>query len=309
MATYKVGKYCIGGLHGECPTWIVPTIFYHGDKTLLSAKGDFDRETLKQKIEEAISITTEYKLVLGLDVVLPSIESIERVLPFLAEFNIPIFLDSADPMIRAESYKVSRDLGLTEYAIANGLYVDSPVDEIEALRESRLGKAVLIAFNPRNPYESLDWVNRVSLLDEKLLPLARESGIELRFVDFVAIDPGSIAICGEAIEKFKSLYDAPAGCAPANALGNVNKSTVTVDEVYGSHGGVAAYLRMKGADFIMIGPLSRVKYVAPIIAIVDGLLGYNLRRKGFKLADDHPMKGLLKKIQKLFNQPILPGKT
>lgn len=309
MPAYRVGRYCIGGLQGECPTWLISTIFYQGDRTLLSPEGDFDKELLKSKLDEAISVVTEYKLVLGVDVVLPSIESVKRILPFLAEFSVPIFLDSVDPKVRAYSYRVARELGLIEYAIANGLYVNSSGEEIEALRDTGLGKAVLIAFDPRNPQESLDWNKRKALLEEKLFPLAREANVELSLVDFVTIDPGSIAICGEAIERFKSLYSSPAGCAPANALGNVTKATVESGEMYGIHGGVAAYLRMKGADFIMVGPLSRVKYVAPIIAMIDGLLGYNLRRRGAKLPEDHPMRGLLRKVQKLFNQPILPSSS
>lgn len=305
--TYVVGKYKVGGLMGESPTWIIATIFYQGDKCLLNPRGDFDRNALSAKLQEALSFTSEYKLVLGIDVVIPSVEAAPNILSFLGEFNVPIFIDSPSPETRAKSYLVADELGLGEYAIANGLYIDSPPEELEALRESKLKKAVVIAFDPRDPYKYMQPESRIALLEERLIPLAKSAGVELFFPDFVVLDPGSIAICGEVLKLYKLKYREPAGCAPANALGSVSKSTVSVDELYGIHGGSAAYLRMMGADFVMIGPLGRVKYVAPILAMVDGLLGYTLRRQGVRLPEEHPIKGLLKKVQRLFAQPVLPG--
>lgn len=304
---YQVGKYQVGGLVGESPTWIIATIFYHGDKYLLSPKGDFDKNVLSAKLQETISLTSEYKLVLGIDVVIPSIEAVYNILSFLGEFHTPIFISSLSSEIRAKSYLAASELGLGEYAIANGLYIYSSQEELEALRESKLRKAVTIAFDPKDPYKYIQPENRIKLLEEKLIPLAKKVGVELFFVDFVVLDPGSIAICGEAIRLFKSKYREPAGCAPANALSTVSKDTVPLGELYGVHGGSAAYLRAMGADFVMVGPLSRVKYVAPILAMVDGLLGYTLKRRGTQLPEEHPIKGLLRKVQKLFTQPVLPS--
>lgn len=304
---YAVGRYKVGGLVGESPTWMIATIFYQGDKCLLSPKGDFDRNALSAKLQEALSLASEYKLVLGVDVVIPSVEAAPDILSFLGEFNIPIFIDSPSPETRAKSYLTAGELGLREYAVANGLYINSPPEELEALRESKLKKAVIIAFDPRDPYKYMQPESRIALLEEKLIPLAKSADIDVFFSDFVVLDPGSIAICGEVLKLYKSKRLEPAGCAPANALGSVSKSTVPVDELYGIHGGSAAYLRMMGADFVMIGPLGRVKYVAPVLAMIDGLLGYSLKRQGIKLPEEHPIKGLLKKVQRLFAQPILPG--
>lgn len=304
---FEIGGYRVGGLLGENPTWVIATIFYTGDKYLLNQRGEFDKKGLSEKIQEALSTALSYNLVLGIDVVIPSAESIHNILTFLAEYEAPLLLNSPDPSIRAKSYLAAKELGLEKYAIANGIYVNSTREEIDALRESGLGKAVLIAFDPSKPYETIHPERRIMLVEETLLPLAKESGINVPFIDFVVLDPGSIALCGEAIRVFKEKYNYPTGCAPANALGSVSKQTVTIDELYGVHGGSAAYLRMMGADFIMVGPLGRVKYVAPIIAMVDGLLGYSLRRRGIKLPEEHPMKTLLRKVQRLFTQPTLPG--
>lgn len=304
---FEVAKYRVGGRLGESPSWIIATIFYVGDKYLLNQRGDFDKTGLSERIREAVSVTSSYNLVLGIDVVFPSIESVHNILSFLGEYEVPLLLDSPDPSVRAKSYVAAKELGLERFAVANGLYVNSTDEEVEALRVSGLGKAVLVAFDPSKPYETIQPEVRIDFVEKNLLPLAKKSGISVPFVDFVVLDPGSIAICGEAIRVFKERHGLPAGCAPANALGSVGKQTVTMEELYGVHGGSAAYLRMMGADFIMVGPLSRVKYVAPILAMVDGLLGYSLKRKGVKLPEDHPIKTLLKKVQRLFTQPVLPG--
>ncbi|MEM1628372.1 MAG: tetrahydromethanopterin S-methyltransferase subunit H [Desulfurococcaceae archaeon] len=300
---WNIGGYEIGGLLGESPTWLVPTIFYHGDKLLLSNKGDFDKKGLRLMLEEAVSMVSEYDLVLGIDVVLPSIDAVEDILSFIGDFKIPIFIDSPDPVIRIKGYVVASQLGLRDLSIANGIYVDSPFEEISAIRENKLNKAVLVAFDPKNPYESIKPENRIRILTEKLLPMAMQADVSIFFVDAVVIDPGSVVLCAEMIHEIKAHYGFIAGCAPANALGNISKKTVTLDEMYGIHGGTAAYLRLKGADYIMIGPLSRVKYVAPVVAMIDGYIGYELRRKGANTSPRHPLRKLMRKVQKLFTQP------
>lgn len=297
---YRIGKYIIGGKPGKNPAWLIGSIFYLGDKLLLSEKGDFDKEKAKAKIEEAINIAENYSLVFGLDVVFPSIESIDKILPFISEYDIPIFLDSPDPIIRAKSYLVAKELGINDKIIANGIFIDSPEEEINALRDGGIKTSVIMAFDPRNPLKSINPLERLRLLETVLLPLAEKAGVEQVLVDAIVIDPASIAFSAETIFETKKRFGYPSGCAPANALGPVSKSKTSIGEMYGVHGGVAVYLRIHGADYIMYGPISRIKYVAPAVAMADSLLGYSLRRKGEKISSNHPIKKMLRKVQKLF---------
>jgi tetrahydromethanopterin S-methyltransferase subunit H len=121
-------------------------------------------------------------------------------------------------------------------------------------------------------------------------------------VDTVVLDPSSIYLSGEAVYMVKTELRLPVGSAPANALGNVTKEKVGVEGMVGVHGGSAAFLRMMGADYIMYGPISRVKYVAPVISTIDSLLGYGLRRTGVKIEGKHPYKTLLRELQQLFTK-------
>lgn len=298
----RIGRYVIGGLPGKNPLWLVASIFYMGDKLLKNEKGDFDREAAKESIDNAVSLAGEHGLVFGLDVIFPSVESVEKIMPFVAEFDIPLFLDSPDPAGRARSYLMARELGLEDRVIANGIYVDSTREEIEALEESGIKTAVLMAFDPRNPYESMPAEKRLSLLEEKLLRIAKEAGIENPIVDAIVIDPASIAISAETINMVKRRHGLPAGCAPANALGPVAKKVVGVEGMIAIHGTIAAMLRVFGADYVMYGPIGRIKYIVKSVATVESLLGYMLRRKGTRLPSSHPLRMYWKNIQKLFSR-------
>jgi tetrahydromethanopterin S-methyltransferase subunit H len=298
-AKYRIGDYCIGGVLGECPTWLVGSIFYLGDK-LLSSSG-IDKTVARQKIEEALSQCDKYGLVLALDVIFPSENLIEEILSFIGEFSIPVFLDSPDPGIRARTYLKASELGLTKYSIANGLFVDSPPEEVEALRESGIESAVLMAFDPKDPYTSIEPAARMTIV-RKLLEGVKGLGVRNIMVDTVVLDPSSIYLSGEAVYMVKTELKLPVGSAPANALGNVTKEKVGVEAMVGVHGGSAAFLRMMGADYIMYGPISRVKYVAPVVSTIDSLLGYGLRRTGVRIEGKHPYKTLLRELQQFFTK-------
>lgn len=297
----EIGGVRIGGKPGDNPTLLVGSIFYRGDKLLIDeVKGVIDKELSKKIIEDALNTAEEYGLRFALDVIFPTLESVDNILPFISELNIPIlFLDSPDSKARIKAYSLSRELGLTHRVVANGIYVNIDMDEVEALKENGISNAVLLAFDPSQPNKSMYPKDRLSIV-RKLLDLARSIGIKGILVDAVVLDPASIGLSASTIYLIKNELGYPSGCAPANALGLVSKSYFSVEEVTGIHGGIAVFLRVMGADFIMYGPVKRIKYVAPAIAVVDGLLGYLAKLEGTGVQGKHPLKTLLKRIQQLF---------
>ncbi len=297
----KIGNVKIGCMPGECPTLLVGTIFYHGDKLFLNEEeGLFDKSKAKEVIEYSMNYALERGLYFGLDVVFPSIKSIDNILPFVAEYNIPLFLDSPDPEVRVKAYEVANQLGVNEYSIANGIYTNSGDRELQAIKENNIETALLLVFDPASPATSMKPVDRVNILEEKLLPLAEKAGVKNILADAIVLDPASIVLSAKTIYLIKKKHGFPSGCAPANALGPVNKKNLSIDDVYGVHGGAAALVRLYGADFIMYGPVKRIKYIASTIALIDSLLGYGYRMDGVKIGRDHPLTKYLRKIQKLF---------
>ena len=297
----EIGGVKIGGQPGDNPTLLVGSIFYHGDKLLVDeVKGIINKELSRKVIEDALSIAEEYGLYFALDVIFPTPESVDNILPFVSELNVPVlFLDSPDSKARIRAYSLSRELGLTHRVVANGIYVNTSADEIEALKENGILNAVLLAFDPSQPYKSMYPKDRLSIV-RKLLDLTRDIGVKGTLIDAVVLDPASIGLSASTIYLVKNELGYPSGCAPANALGPVSKYNFHIEEVAGIHGGIAVFLRVMGADFIMYGPVRRIKYVAPAIAMVDGLLGYLARQEGVRIRGKHPLRTLLKKVQQLF---------
>lgn len=289
----------IGGLPGENPTLLIGSIFYQGDKLLTGDSRVFDKDKTRSVIEEALSIAEEYKLGFGLDVIFPRIEYVDKIFSFVSEYNIPILIDSPDPDTRIKAYRLASELGVNTRVFANGIDLYTSSKELDEIRDNKIKNAIVFAFDQKNPYTALKPRDRVSIV-EKILPRLNSIGVENIVVDAIVLDPGSIILSAETVFLIKKKLGLPAGCAPANALGSVNKKNFSYEEVIGIHTGAAVLLRLYGADVIMYGPIKRIKYVAPGIAMVDGLLGYIARQEGFKISRNHPIRSLLKKIQQLF---------
>ena len=294
----RIGNVAVGGELGENPTLLIGSIFYQGDKLLRSPAGDFDRGKAWEVVENAAALAGEYGLQFALDVIFPTVESVEKILPFVAEFDTVLFLDSPEPGARIRSYALAKELGVESRVVANGIDPYTSDEELNVIKENGVKAAVLLVFDPKKP-ASLKPEDRVEIAVKQLLPKARKAELQVPLLDAVVIDPGSIILSAVAVKMLREQLKLPAGCAPANALGAASRKRMG-DEALAVHSAVATLLRVYGADFIFYGPVKRIDLVAPALAMVDGLLGYLLRTKGVKLGGKHPVRTLLRKVQQLF---------
>ncbi len=300
--TVKIGSITVGGVPGDNPVLLVGSLFYHGDKLLIDErKGIIDKEKTRKQLTDAKMLADEYGIYFAVDLILPSTDSVDNIMSFITEFeDLVLFLDSPDPNARIRAYSLAKEYGINYRVVANGIYTNTSEEELGVLRDTGINTAVLLAFDPANPHQSMMPSDRLRVLEEKLLPLAKKAGIENILVDAVVLDPASISISASTIKLVKDKYGFPSGCAPANALGPVSKTRFKLEEVAGIHGGIAVFLRLMGADFIMYGPVKRIKYVAPAVAFADGLLGYLARYEGVRVSRKHPLRKILKNVQKMF---------
>lgn len=296
---YEVANVKLGGVLGKNPTLLIGTIFYRGDKLLGKEDGTcIDKNRAKIEVEDAMRLSENLGLQFGLDVVFPSVESVDYILPFMVEFeNLLLFLDSPNPKARVKAYQRSRELGVEDRVVANGIYPEMEVEEVNAIRESKIKAGLLLAFDPRNPYYSLKPESKLELL-KGMLETCKAAALEKPIVDVVVLDPGSIGLAVKSLELVKREYKLPTGCAPANALGGVSKKLFSEVGASGIHSGVASLLRCYGADFIMYGPVRRIRYVAYAIATIDSILAV---MSGVRVSKyRHPLNNFFKNIQKTF---------
>lgn len=300
QAKYEIGGAVFGGRPWERPTVLVGSMFYAGDRVVSShEEGWVDRRGVEERISKASRIAEEYGSVLALDAIFYTAKAAERLVPMVAElFDGPIFLDGVEPEARARAAELAGELGLEDRVVYNAIYTTSKPEELEALRDSGLRAALVMAFDASNPAGSLMPGDRLGIA-EALVGKAREAGVERVLVDIVVLDPASIGISAAAVWMVKDRLGLPAGCAPANAMGPVSSKNLG-EAAAAIHGGVASLLQVLGADFIFYGPIKRIKYVAPAVAMADALTAYLYRLEGKRPPRKHPINRVLRRLQRLF---------
>lgn len=299
---YRISNLVLGGKLGQNPLLLIGSVLFHGDPAIIDEEtGSLNKERVTDGIRKGKEIIEGYGLQFAVDYIIPSAQLVGKVIELIAECKVPAFIDSTVPELKISAYKAVKEYGISDLVIANGIDISSTREEIEALKKAEINAAVLLAFDPKEPLKSLDPKVRISIIRDRLLPLAEEAGIKVPLLDAVVLDPASIVLSARAIKAFRSETRLPSGCAPANALGAVSKKIMHyAEEAVGIHSAVTAFLRLSGADFIFYGPVRRAKYVASAAAMTDALLAYALRREKVSIGKKHPLKTILRDVQRLF---------
>ncbi len=299
---YRTSNLILGGKLGQNPLTLIGSVLFHGDPAIINEEaGIINKERVIEGIKKGKELIEGYGLQFAVDFVIPSTKLVDKVIELIAECKVPAFVDSTVPDLKISAYRAVKEYGVNDLVIANGIDTSSSREEIEALKKAEIKAAVLLVFNPKEPLESLDPKAKISIIKNWLLPMAKEAGIDVPLLDAVVLDPASIILSAKAIRAFRSEIRLPSGCAPANALGPVSKKTMHyAEEAIGIHSSVTTLLRLSGADFIFYGPVRRAKYVASAAAIADALLAYELTREKVKVGKRHPLRTILRDIQRLF---------
>ncbi len=294
----------LGGKLGENPPLMIGSVFYRGDRRVRDhSKGLFDEQAESRLVNSDLSIARELDFPYALDVIISSKGAAEPFLRFASKFDVPLLVDGIDPEVRAYAYRVAGELGLGEVAVANAIYPDSTEEEIRAIRDAGIRRAVVVAFDPRNALESLRPERKLSLLEESLLPKAEAAGIEEILVDVVVLDPASLVPVAESMSFLRS-RGYVVGCAPANALAFVSRRRYG-NEAYPMLTAALSYLRMRGADFMIFGPVGRFRGIARGLALLESMLAMEASVPRGKLRK-HPFK-VLKELQRTFQQASKEG--
>jgi len=293
---YEIDGVKVGGQPGELPTVLIGNVFYKGMPEVADhKKGEFDRKAVQKWIRVVTELSEKAGVPHFLDVMAMHPEAIKKYIAFVSEQTDMAFLiDGATSETCLAGLETAKELGLEKKTVFNAISPQTSQGEIEAIHESNVTAAILLAQNEMDYSPK----GRVTILrgfngHKGLLESAREAGVDRILIDTIVFDVPSIAYAAEAIKLVKDELGYPAGCSPANATYDWKRSQ---DRVLRK--GFAAYnasahtiAQLSGANFLIYGPLKQARNVIPACAMNDAIIAYHASKQfGIKpLTSNHPL--------------------
>jgi len=286
---FTIGKVKIGGPHGENPTVLIGSIFYHKQRSLnfKEETGEFNHNEAEKLIKIQEEFSEKTGLPCMLDVVLPSERWISLVMDFLTSVtDAPLLLDAASAQIRVAALDYAKQAGILDTCVYNSLNPESKTIEFGKIKETGLKAAVLLAYNTKN----MTALGRVEAV-KQLLPLAIQSGIEKILIDTCVLDVPTLGSAFKAIFLLKNELGHPIGCGAHNAIGTWKGLKIKMGrQAVKPCTAVANALTIAaGADFMLYGPIEDAPYVFPAVAMVDAAFAQLLVEKGKIPSPSHPI--------------------
>ncbi len=301
---FEFGKIKVGGQPGEYPPVLVGTIFYKGHKIVSDDhKGIFD----KDKAEELWKMQQEFSDLTGipcmLQIVGESSEAMKKYIEWFANISdAPFLIDSTDPNVRIAGAKFATEIGVHSRAIYNSINPSLTPQEVEALRNSKIDSAIVLAFNPTDNTVKgrLDILQKGGAgLSKGLLDIAAECGIKRILIDVAATPLGAGAgATFKSVMAVKAKLGLPAGGAPHNipsAWPWIKKLKKERKEVFPPADiGSNLVMQILGADFLLYGPIENAPMIFPSTAMVSIVVAEAVSELGISVqAENHPIKRLV----------------
>jgi tetrahydromethanopterin S-methyltransferase subunit H len=293
---FEISGVKIGGQPGELPTLLIGNIFYRGMPEVTNhEEGSFDVNSVLKWIQVAEELAEKTGVPHFLDVMANHPQAMRKYIMFVSDHSeSPFLVDGATPETRVAGLNFVHELGLQDKVIFNALSPRTTKDELEALRDSEVKAAILLAENDVD-YTPTGRVTILKGFNEQtgLLETAKKAGIEKILVDTIVFDVPSIAYAAKAIKLVKNELGFPAGCSPANATYEWKRHQDTVlREGFAAYNASAHTIaQLCGADFLIYGPIKQARNVIPTCAMNDAIIAYYARRQlGIKpLTSQHPL--------------------
>lgn len=307
---FQIRRLRIGGQPGELPTVLIGSIFYKGHRIMKdSRRGIFNRdaaETLIRNQEELADTTGNPGI---LDVVVSSLEAIEKQLDFVSAItDAPFIFDAWPPNVRIEGLKHLKQTGLIERTIYNSISPTTKKNELDAITEAKVKAAIVLSFNFTDPWvRGLLSVLRGTKQKNGLLSMAEDAGIDKPLVDNSVTSIPSIGISARAIQAVKAEFGIPAGCGAANATTRWKEAKKRWgDDVFKAceASSQTATLALC-ADFLLYGPIESSNWIFPASAAVDAMVAAAAKELGTETATkEHPLYKLFPKVSAKIDESL-----
>lgn len=279
QSVVNVSGVKLGGQPGELATVLCGTIFYQGHRVVKDEeKGLFDREKAEGLVARQAELAEETGCPAVLHLYARTADAFERYLDFAERsWDGPIIIDSADPAVRAFAARLVSELGYADRVIYNSISLANSEEEMDAVRDSEVDSAILLAYNPSEP--GVDGSLKVletggSVMVKGLITLARELGFANLLVDPGVLPLGSGA--GAAL-RFSVVAKARLGLPVGSGIHNAMSTWAWLREKETTSrkccdAAAAAMQLLAAADFLLYGPIENADFIFPAAAMADILI-------------------------------------
>lgn len=296
----NIGGVGIGGQPGELPSALCGTIFYHGHRIVEDEeRGLFNLDAAARLVARQSELSEETGCPSILHIYARSIEAFARYLDFADEaWGGPFIIDSADPATRMAAATMVSELGYADKAIYNSINLATDEEEAQAIRDSEVDSALILAYNPSQPGVEgcMAMLETGGGLREKgLLEEAREIGITNMLIDPAVLPLGSGA--GAALRfsiAAKARLGLPVGSGIHNAVSSwpwLSKKEMAVRK--GCDAAAGAMQLLAAADFLLYGPIESADIIFPAAALADILVAEAVRDLDIAPGEKHPLHRLV----------------
>ena len=301
----------IGGQPGEYPRVMSPSIFYNKHEIVLNDHtGEIDKakaEALWNRCEELTDITGNKFF---LQILAEHGEAFESYFNWFDSIDskTAFLMDSSAPEALVHATKYVTEVGLADRAIYNSINGSILPENIQALKESDVNSAIVLAFNPGDPSvpgrEKALVEGGVAGQEKGMLQIAEECGITRPILDSAAT-PLGLGAAGSMREILacKAIHGLPTGGAYHNmtvswtwlkrwrknvlADGYKGKDLLFEQMAHHHFGGMEGIRQAAwssadigcnimamtlGADLIMYGPIENMEGAATASAFCDIVL-------------------------------------
>lgn len=275
----NVGGVEVGGQPGERPMVLIGSMFFAGHRIVrdpVTGLFDTDKARALLELEAKVSKATGNPRII--DVIGDTAEALIGYIDFVAKHTeSPILVDSPSQKARIAVLRHFADSELMTRLVYNSIAEDYTDEELNCLRDCGIKSSIVLAFSTK----AMKPEAKLKLLQDNLLPAARQAGIENILIDAGVTDVPSVSWTSLSIKQIKAKIGLPAGCAPANAVYNWTKMKAQGNPAFQAAASAVFCLpRLMGADFLFYGSLRNAPWVYPAVATTDGLLAYGGRFSG-----------------------------
>ncbi len=300
QSTVNIAGIKFGGQPGELPTVLCATIFYQGHGIVRDEEnGVFDRDRAAALVNRQLELSKETGNPAVLHIYARTGRAFERYLDFVDDiWKGPFIIDSADPLVRSYAARLVSELGYADKAIYNSISLATSGEEVDALNDSEVDSAIILAYNPTD--SSVDGSLKAletgaSLKEMGLIDLARGLGITN-----ILIDPGVMPLgngAGSALRfsvVAKARFGLPVGSGIHNAVSAWPWLKGRDREIKRCCDASAAAMQLLSAgDFLLYGPIENADFIFPVAAMADILVAEAVRDLEVWPVPEHPVHRLV----------------